>query len=144
MAGKQSVFHKGHYYAAKYRSKGSGDVIVCRVQSVRTARKPDDEAYIVSTNLVTDKTSTKAENIFAGRMKRISKSQAKKIISVHKKSGKEAAREAAASAPEFSNGRGKQLDLIPKTLSQAEVKKEVKRLADKFVSDVVELIGRSR
>jgi len=130
---KQSPFIKGHYYAAKYRSKNSGDVIVCRIQSVRTARKTGDEAYIVSTNLITEKPSTKNVKIFARRMKRVSKTQASKILAVFKKKGKEAARETAAAAPEFKNGRNKQLELpkqAPTRPKQAPTKQQQELQSD--------------
>lgn len=114
MAGKQNSFQKGQHYAAKYKGTG-GDLILGQVESVRTS------GHIVLTNLLTGATATKKAEVLKRRNKRISKSQAQKILAAFKKGGKEAARKTAIAAPEF---RGKnepvQLELPKQNLTKQQ------------------------
>lgn len=130
---------KGQYYAAKYRGDG-GDLTIGQVQSVRTARKPGDKAFIVSINLLNGRTSTKKIDVFLQRNKRVSKSQSKKIISAFKKGGKDAARMAAIAAPEFRNGRGQEQLQLP-TTPTLNINEGIKELLESKGCEVKEEVG---
>lgn len=134
---------KGQHYAAKYRSKDSGDVIVCRIHSVRTSREKKngdkDEGIILSRNLLTDKISTKREKVFRQRMKRISKKQAKKIMTVFKKTGnKEKTRDAAVASPVFGGDR--QLELLSQE-PKMDLNKSIRELLESRGCEIKEEAG---
>lgn len=128
MAGRQQ-FQKGQYYAAKYKGTG-GDLIIGEVQSVRTS------GHIVLTNMLTNQTATKKADVLKRRNKRVSKTQAKKIVAAYVKGGKEEARKTAIAAPEFRNGRNEpqQLELV--TPPESKLLKEYNALVEKFEADI--------
>jgi hypothetical protein len=137
VAGKQSPFQKGHYYAAKYRGTG-GDLILGEVQSVRTS------GHIVLTNLLSGKTATKKADVLKCRNKRVSKAQAKKILSAYARGGNEEARKAAIAAPEFRNGRSMPQQLDLNTIDPSKMFKDGQALMDKLDADLRFRIGRFR
>jgi len=125
---------KGQYYAAKYKGSG-GDLTIGQVQSVRSS------GHIVSTNLLNGRTSTKHIDVFLQRNKRVSKSQAKKIISAFKKSGKEAARKAAIAAPRYRNGRSEPEQMQLPQAPSMDINKGIRELLESKGCKIKEEVG---
>lgn len=64
---------RGQFYAAKYRGKGNGDLIIGQVASVRR------DGIVVLDNLLTGEICTKARDILLSRNHLVNEETAKKI-----------------------------------------------------------------
>lgn len=73
----RSSYRKGQYIACKYQGTGNGDLIVGRIDSVRT------NGHIVGVNLLTGKAFAKAASTVGDRNVVISKSQADEIVAAY-------------------------------------------------------------
>ena len=105
MAAKQQTIRAGWYYAARYNGN-NGDLIVGRVQSVRTS---EEETNVVLINLITSKRALKGLKTLERRNKRVSKPQAMKLRNMYLETGDKAkVRSVAVAAPEFGVKKPKQ------------------------------------
>lgn len=88
------LLKKGQHVVCKYNGSNNGDLIVGRVESVRT------NGDIILTNLLTGSRSTKKEAVLRRRNRIVSKKQATLVVACFKQSGDRAkARKVAVSLP---------------------------------------------
>ena len=120
----------GHFYAAKYHGN-NGDLIVGKVKSVRVTGE------VVLINLLSDKIATKKVDVLRARNKRISASQADRLLSTARLEGKAAARKLAVSMKPWS-GYVEEPPTQPKI--NLDIEKEVHELVNHYFNDLHGLI----